>query len=122
MPVALMIGHHFAISAFCKVASACGASAACLEEFPTRDRQGGRSLIQWLIRSCGLTCGTAGPGSPSHVTAMYFQNTIGVRFQLVPYRGTPLVIQDLVAGQVDIVFDSELRCRRCAAERSRRSP
>ena len=27
------------------------------------------------------------------------------RFQLVPYRGTPQVIQDLVAGQIDLVFD-----------------
>src|SRR5258708_5975805 len=49
--------------------------------------------------------GTAGPGSPSHIAAVYFQNTIGVRFQLVPYRGTPQVLQDLVAGQIDIVFD-----------------
>ncbi len=54
-----------------------------------------------------VTCGTAGPGSPSHIAAAYFQNTIGARFQLVPYRGTPQVIQDLVAGQVDIVFDQE---------------
>src|SRR5262249_16328987 len=47
----------------------------------------------------------AGPGSPSHIAAAYFQNTIGASFQLVPYRGTPQVIQDLVAGPGDIVFD-----------------
>src|SRR5258706_210812 len=49
--------------------------------------------------------GPAGAGSPSHIAALYFQDTIGVRFQLVPYRGTPQVIQDLVGGQVDILFD-----------------
>ena len=49
-----------------------------------------------------VTCGTAGPGSPSHIAPVYFQNAIGVRFQLVPYRGTPQVIQDLVAGQVKV--------------------
>jgi tripartite-type tricarboxylate transporter receptor subunit TctC len=63
-------------------------------------------LIAWVkANSDKITCGTAGPGSPSHIAAVYFQNTIGVRFQLVPYRGTPQVIQDLVAGQVDLVFD-----------------
>ena len=65
-----------------------------------------RELVAWVkSNSAKVTGGTAGPGSPSHIAALYFQNTIGVRFQLVPYRGTPQVIQDLVAGQVDIVFD-----------------
>ena len=52
-----------------------------------------------------VTVGNAGPGSPSHLTAVYFQNAIGARFQLVPYRGTPQVLQDLIAGQIDLVFD-----------------
>jgi len=65
-----------------------------------------RELIAWVkANSDKITCGTAGPGSPSHIAAAYFQNTLGVRFPLVPYRGTPQVIQDLVAGQVDLVFD-----------------
>src|SRR5215471_9367068 len=65
-----------------------------------------QELIGWVkSNSDKVTGGTAGPGSPSHIAALYFQNTIGVHFQLVPYRGTPQVIQDLVAGQVDIVFD-----------------
>jgi len=65
-----------------------------------------RELISW-VKSNGdkVTCGTAGPGSPSHIAAAYFQTAIAAHFQLVPYRGTPQVIQDLVAGQVDIVFD-----------------
>jgi tripartite-type tricarboxylate transporter receptor subunit TctC len=65
-----------------------------------------RELITWVkANSDKITCGTAGPGSPSHIAAAYFQTMLGVRFQLVPYRGTPQVIQDLVAGQVDLVFD-----------------
>jgi tripartite-type tricarboxylate transporter receptor subunit TctC len=52
-----------------------------------------------------VTIGNAGPGSPSHLTAVYFQNALGLRFQLVPYRGTPQVLQDLLAGQIDLVFD-----------------
>src|SRR5499427_7750768 len=52
-----------------------------------------------------VTIGNAGPGSPSHLTAVYFQNAVGMSFQLVPYRGTPQVLQDLIAGQIDLVFD-----------------
>jgi tripartite-type tricarboxylate transporter receptor subunit TctC len=52
-----------------------------------------------------VTVGNAGPGSPSHLTAVYFQNALDLRFQLVPYRGTPQVLQDLLAGQIDLVFD-----------------
>src|SRR6267142_5104378 len=44
-----------------------------------------RELIAWVkSNSDKVTCGTAGVGSPSHITAVYFQNEIGVRFQLVP--------------------------------------
>jgi tripartite-type tricarboxylate transporter receptor subunit TctC len=65
-----------------------------------------RELVTWVqTNSANVTCGTAGPGSPSHIAAAYFQSMLGVRFQLVPYRGTPQVIQDLVAGQIDLVFD-----------------
>jgi tripartite-type tricarboxylate transporter receptor subunit TctC len=65
-----------------------------------------KELIAW-VRANGdkVTVGNAGPGSPSHLTAVYFQNTIAARFQLVPYRGTPQVLQDLLAGQIDLVFD-----------------
>jgi tripartite-type tricarboxylate transporter receptor subunit TctC len=65
-----------------------------------------KELIAWLKSHADkVTIGNAGPGSPSHITAVYFQNTIGTHFQMVPYRGTPQVLQDLMAGQIDLVFD-----------------
>ncbi len=65
-----------------------------------------RELLPWLKANAGkVTVGTAGPGAPSHLTAVYFQNALGMQFQLVPYRGTPQVLQDLAAGQIDLVFD-----------------
>ncbi len=65
-----------------------------------------KELIPWLKANAGkVTIGTAGPGAPSHLTAVYFQNALGTQFQLVPYRGTPQVLADLVAGQIDLVFD-----------------
>lgn len=65
-----------------------------------------KELIPWLKANAGkVTIGTAGPGAPSHLTAVYFQNALGSKFQLIPYRGTPQVLADLIAGQIDLVFD-----------------
>jgi tripartite-type tricarboxylate transporter receptor subunit TctC len=35
---------------------------------------------------------------------MIFQNKTGTQFTLVPYRGTPPAMQDLLAGQIDLCF------------------
>jgi tripartite-type tricarboxylate transporter receptor subunit TctC len=63
-------------------------------------------LIGWInSHPDKVTGATSGTGSPSHLAALYFQETIGTRFQLVPYRGQSQSMQDLIAGRVDILFD-----------------
>jgi len=65
-----------------------------------------KGLVTWIKANPDkVTAGMAGVGSPSHLTALYFQNAIGSRFQFVPYRGTPPILQDVMAGQIDLVFD-----------------
>jgi len=65
-----------------------------------------QELIEWVkANSHRVTGGTGGPGSPSHLAALYFQQVIGARYELVPYRGTPLAMQDLIGGHIDILFD-----------------
>jgi tripartite-type tricarboxylate transporter receptor subunit TctC len=44
------------------------------------------------------------PGSFSHIAGLLLQKSTGTRFQLVPYRGAAPVIQDLVAGQIDLAI------------------
>ena len=65
-----------------------------------------KELIEWLKANPDKASqGTAGAGSASHVSGVYFQKTTGTRFQFVPYRGTGPAMQDLVAGQIDLMFD-----------------
>src|SRR5262249_27885125 len=58
----------------------------------------------WLRDHPGATVGTAGQGSISHVCGLIFQSATGVRLQFVPYRGTAPAMQDLVAGQIDMMI------------------
>ncbi|TMJ00086.1 MAG: tripartite tricarboxylate transporter substrate binding protein BugD [Alphaproteobacteria bacterium] len=65
-----------------------------------------RELIDWLkANSDKIATGTAGVGSASHFSGVYFQNLIKVPLNFVPYRGTGPALQDLVAGQIDMIVD-----------------
>ena len=63
-------------------------------------------LITWLKANPDrISQGTPGAGSLGHVGGLLFQKETGTRFQFVPYRGSAPAVQDLVAGQIDIMFD-----------------
>jgi tripartite-type tricarboxylate transporter receptor subunit TctC len=63
-------------------------------------------LLAWLkARPTPATAGTAGAGSGSHIAGLYFENVSGVKLQYVPYRGTAPAMNDLVAGQIDLIID-----------------
>jgi tripartite-type tricarboxylate transporter receptor subunit TctC len=65
-----------------------------------------RELIAWLkANESKVSAGTAGPGSASHVAGVYFQNITGTHFPFVPYRGTGPALNDLMAGQIDLILD-----------------
>jgi len=63
-------------------------------------------LIAWVkANQEKVSVGTAGVGSASHVGGIYFQNAIGAKLLFVPYRGAAPAMQDLMAGQVDLMLD-----------------
>jgi len=65
-----------------------------------------RELIGWLkLNQDKASAGTAGAGSSTHVAGLLFQQLTGVRFQLVPYRGAAPALQDVMAGQIDLMVD-----------------
>jgi tripartite-type tricarboxylate transporter receptor subunit TctC len=70
---------------------------------PATDLKG---LVSWLKANRGrATEGTAGPGSPQHISGVFFQKTTDTKFKFVPYRGAAPAMQALVAGEVDIIID-----------------
>src|ERR1700761_7471362 len=63
-------------------------------------------LLAWLkAKPTPPTAGTAGAGSGSHIAGLYFESATGIKLQYVPYRGTAPALNDLVAGQIDIIID-----------------
>ena len=52
-----------------------------------------------------LNFGTAGVGSTSHLIAALFEAKAGIDVTPVPYKGAAPAMNDLIAGQVDAMFD-----------------
>lgn len=70
-----------------------------------------RELIAWLKANPGKASqGTAGVGGSSHIAGIYFQKETGTRFQMVPYRGSAPMMQDLLAGQIDLMIGYAADC------------
>jgi tripartite-type tricarboxylate transporter receptor subunit TctC len=69
-------------------------------DLPAKDL---KELIGWLKANPGkATAGTIGAGSGTQLCFIDFQNNTGTNFQLVPYRGAAAIMQDLLAGQIDL--------------------
>jgi len=65
-----------------------------------------KELLAWLkAKPSPPTAGTAGAGSGTHIAGLYFENVTGIKLQYVPYRGTAPALNDLVAGQIDLIID-----------------
>ena len=53
-----------------------------------------------------INMASAGNGSPTHLAGELFKMMTGVNIIHVPYRGSPLGLTDLLAGQVQVMFDN----------------
>lgn len=53
---------------------------------------------------------SAGVGTTQHVYAEMFNMLTGLRMAHIPYRGAPIAIADLLAGQVHVMFDTLGNC------------
>lgn len=66
-----------------------------------------KELIDYLKANADkVSQGNSGIGTPSHVGGLLFQKAIGASFTMIPYRGAGASMQDLVAGNIDVMLDT----------------
>ena len=53
-----------------------------------------------------LNYGSTGTGTATHLFAALFERIAGVKLNHIPYKGTAPAVNDLLAGQIEILFDS----------------
>jgi tripartite-type tricarboxylate transporter receptor subunit TctC len=72
-------------------------------DFPASDLRG----LVAHVKAQGekLSYGNAGIGSASHLCGMLLMTALGTEMTTVPYRGTGPAMNDLVAGQIDLMCD-----------------
>ncbi|GAB2461311.1 tripartite tricarboxylate transporter substrate binding protein [Comamonas humi] len=64
-------------------------------------------LIQAAKAAPGkLTFGSAGNGNTGHLAAEYFSSVAGIQMTHVPYKGSAGVVNAMLAGDIDLTFDS----------------
>jgi tripartite-type tricarboxylate transporter receptor subunit TctC len=65
-----------------------------------------KDMIAWLKANPDKgTAGIPGAGSTGNLADLSFQKVTGTTFQFVPYRGDGPAVQDLVAGQIDMMIE-----------------
>ncbi|HUP30917.1 MAG TPA: tripartite tricarboxylate transporter substrate binding protein, partial [Usitatibacter sp.] len=71
-----------------------------------------RELIEYAKKEPGrLTYATSGIGSVAHLTSEMFAAMAGAKLTHVPYKGTQLSINDMISGQVGILFDNVMTAK-----------
>ena len=65
-----------------------------------------KELIDYLKANPGkLNAGSPGSGTAHHLAMELFMSVTGTKVIHIPYRGAGPMMQDLLAGQIDLVFD-----------------
>jgi tripartite-type tricarboxylate transporter receptor subunit TctC len=68
-----------------------------------------KELMAWLkAQPVKTPFGIPGVGSLPHVAGLQLEGLAGAHFEFVPYRGAAPALQDLVAGQIDVMIDQPL--------------
>ena len=71
-----------------------------------------RELIEYAKKEPGrLTYATSGIGSVAHLTSEMFAAMSGAKLTHVPYKGTQLSINDMISGEIGILFDNVMTAK-----------
>ena len=72
-------------------------------EFPAKDL--GDFVSYLKANQAKVSIAHAGVGSASHLCALMMMNTLQVKLNEIPYKGTGPALSDLMGGQVDLLCD-----------------
>ena len=65
-----------------------------------------RELVDYAKANPGkLNFGSAGSGNSAHLSAELFKRATGIDMAHVPYKGNALAMNDLIGGQIQVLFD-----------------
>jgi tripartite-type tricarboxylate transporter receptor subunit TctC len=65
-----------------------------------------KEFVAWVkANQDKISVGSIGAGSAAHVAGVYFENLTGTKLNYIPYRGAAPALQDLLAGNIDFMFD-----------------
>jgi tripartite-type tricarboxylate transporter receptor subunit TctC len=62
-------------------------------------------LAALRVKPGTVTIGHPGNGSTNHLAVLRLQKSLGVSFNIIPYKSNGLALNDLLAGQIDSVID-----------------
>ena len=112
--------------------STVGASPLVLALHPSVPAKDVRGLVALARARAGqLAYGTSGSGSVGHMAGALFELLGGVKLQHIPYKGTAIMVTDVISGQISFTFGSTLgvlphvrsgRLRALAVTGDKRSP
>ena len=65
-----------------------------------------KELVAWAKKEGDkVAAGTGGPGTPAHISVVYFGKTIGAPVQPIHYKGSGPAMQDVIAGHIQMGFE-----------------
>jgi tripartite-type tricarboxylate transporter receptor subunit TctC len=69
-----------------------------------------RNVPEWTAwvkaRPGTVSYGSGGTGTTQHLTMEMLKKATGLQMTHVPYRGSPMVLQDVIGGQIAFAFDA----------------
>ena len=65
-----------------------------------------KELVAWAKKEGDkVSAGTGGPGTPAHISVVYFGKEIGAPVQPIHYKGSGPAMQDVIAGHIQMGFE-----------------
>jgi len=66
-----------------------------------------KEMVAWVkARGGKVSYGSGGTGTTQHLSMEMLKKATGMELTHVPYRGSPMVLQDVIGGQIPFAFDA----------------